>query len=305
MGRHANILGLKVAGLVFAAGLTSCGGSGSPTGHDPSPVLPTSAASVGETPTILSLNPCLDAILVEVAAPGQILALSHFSFDEGSSSIDSMVAAAFAYTGGTAEEIIALQPDIVFASTFIAPNTRAALERAGLRVETFVSPTSIDESMAQIRDVAAMAQRVDEGTDLIERIEATLPTPQSPPGNDGLRALLWQPGQIVAGEASLVWDIFDRFGWRNHSAAMGLNQADHVSLEMVMSDPPDLLLVAGDQAGQLHPVLNGLDATQVARFEPNLFYCGGPSIANAVARLDEIERDMDLNVSGGLAHDAR
>ena len=35
---------------------------------------------------------------------------------------------------------------------------KAALERAGLRVETFVSPTSIDESMAQIRDVAAMAQ---------------------------------------------------------------------------------------------------------------------------------------------------
>ncbi|HSF11877.1 MAG TPA: ABC transporter substrate-binding protein, partial [Erythrobacter sp.] len=84
--------------------------------------------------TIVSLNPCLDAILVEIAPPDQVLALSHYSRDPGSSSIPQSVAARYGVTGGTAEEVIALQPDLVLASTFLPQPTRSALERAGLRV---------------------------------------------------------------------------------------------------------------------------------------------------------------------------
>ena len=73
-----------------------------------------------ERPTVVSLNPCIDAILIEVAAPSQVLALSHYSRDPASSSIPAAVAARYGVTGGTAEEVIALQPDIVLASTFFA-----------------------------------------------------------------------------------------------------------------------------------------------------------------------------------------
>ena len=49
--------------------------------------------AVNQAPTIVSLNPCLDAILVEIAEPDQVLALSHYSRDPGSSSIPQDVAA--------------------------------------------------------------------------------------------------------------------------------------------------------------------------------------------------------------------
>ena len=40
------------------------------------------ATGKGEgAPTIVSLNPCLDAILVELASPAQVLGLSHYSRD--------------------------------------------------------------------------------------------------------------------------------------------------------------------------------------------------------------------------------
>ncbi len=84
-------------------------------------------------PTIVSLNPCTDAILAEVADPAQILAISHYSRDPRSSSMDMRVAQALPSTRGTVEEVLALHPDIVLGSTFIDPATASAYHRLGLR----------------------------------------------------------------------------------------------------------------------------------------------------------------------------
>lgn len=242
-------------------------------------------------PTIVSLNPCLDAILVEIdAGPGQVLALSHYSRDAGSSSIPAAVAARYDVTGGTAEEVIARAPDLVLASIYLPQPTRAALERAGLRVETFGSPATIAESAAQVRAVARLAGRDAAGEALAARIETPPPAPAS---DAPIHALLWQPGEIVAGEATLIAALLAEAGFASHAAARGLRQADRVTLEGVLADPPQVLLVAGNAPGQRHPVLErGLPGTPpgtlVAPFDPGLIYCGGPTIPKARARLAAI-----------------
>lgn len=238
--------------------------------------------------TFVSLNPCIDAILVEVAEPDQILALSHYSRDPTSSSIEPALAMQFAVTAGTAEEIIALQPDVVLASTFLDRATQSALERAGLEVVTFGSPSDVAQSMAQIREIAALAGHEAEGAELVAAIAGS----PAPTVADHPSALLWQPGQIVAGEASLVAEHLRWAGFENHAVARGLGQADHVTLEQIVADPPDVLLVAGDAPGQEHPLLGQLSDTHVARFDPGLFYCAGPSIIRARERLSEIRRTM-------------
>jgi iron complex transport system substrate-binding protein len=245
-----------------------------------------SGGGTARAPTIVSLNPCLDAILVEVA-PQQVLALSHYSRDPGSSSIPADIAARYAVTGGTAEEVIALQPDLVLASSFLPPPTRSALERAGLRVETFGSPTTIAASLAQVREVAALSGRAEAG----ERLAADITRAAAPAGEmRPLAALLWQPGEIVPGEATLVAEMLRAKGFANHAAAMGLSQADFVPLETVLADPPELLLVAGDSAGQRHPLLAGLSGTRVEPLEPRLLYCGGPTIIDLAQRLGTLRK---------------
>jgi iron complex transport system substrate-binding protein len=239
-------------------------------------------------PTIVSLNPCLDAIAVEVAAPRQVLALSHYSRDPGSSSIRQAIAARYAVTGGTAEEVIALAPDLVLASSFLPQPTRAALERAGLRVETFGSPTTIAASAAQVRDVARLAGREAEGAALVAAMaRAAAPAPAAP-----VDTLLWQPGEIVAGEATLVAEMLRAKGFASHAAAMGLGQADFVALETVLARPPELLLVAGDSAGQRHPLLGQLSGTRVEPLAPNLLFCGGPTVIALGERLDALRKEM-------------
>lgn len=244
---------------------------------------PVEQAAGEGAPSFVSLNPCTDAIIAEVAGPDQVLALSHYSRDPAASSMDVELAIQFGVTGGTAEEVIALNPDIVLAGAFIAPATKAALEAAGLQVETFGSPGTAEESIDQIERLASLAGRAQEGAALIEAIAHTESEAEL-----AYSALLWQPGEIVAGANALVHEHMRSAGLSSHAEALGLGQADRVTIEQILTDPPDILLVAGDAPGQLHPLLRDLEYTYVARFDPSLFYCAGPSIPKARERLAAI-----------------
>ncbi|MEO9462707.1 MAG: ABC transporter substrate-binding protein [Marinomonas sp.] len=244
-----------------------------------------------KTPTIVSLNPCIDAILVEVAQPEQILALSHYSGDPNAASMDVSRAREFGVTGGTAEEIIALQPDIVLASSFIAPATRNALERLELNVATFGIASDAETSAAQIREVAKLAGNTEGGEALIGRINAALAkTPNGKPRS----AILWQPGQIVPGSSALVSELMAASGFSNHAASNGMGQADYLSLEALLANPPEVLLIAGDASGQRHKALEQLPDTQIASFDPSLLYCAGPTIIRAMERLEDIREEAAI-----------
>lgn len=263
-------IGLAVA---VALGLAGC---------TPADLDSDNASSGG--PRIVSLNPCLDAILVEVAEPAQILALSHYSADPQSSSISRDVARRYDFTGGTVEEVLALKPDLVLVSTFMAPATRAALDDLGVRVESFGSPGSVDESVMQVNRLATLVEQRRNGEMLVEKIERSV---RQSNAVKPVSAVLWQPGGIVAGERQLISELLRAAGFSSHSAALGLGQADYLSLEQVLVDPPDVLLVAGKSPPQQHPALKEAEI-KVAHFDPSLVYCGGPTIPRAMERLREI-----------------
>ena len=243
-----------------------------------------------ERPSIVSLNPCTDAILVAVAEPEQILALSHYSRAPQSSSIAPGIARRFDTTGGTAEEVIALDPDIVLAGAFLQPATGQALQDLGVDVATFGIASEVEASFAQIRRIAELAGKPDRGAALIDDIAAALQRHTPPQGTAQLSAVLWQPGQIVPGEQTLMAQLMGRAGFSSHSEALGLGQADYLSLEQVLADPPQVLLVAGEARAQQHPALAELQGTAIESFDPGLLYCGGPTIIRAMERLGTIRQ---------------
>ena len=103
---------------------------------------------------VVSINPCVDAILMEVADPAQIAGISHYSKDPRASSITPTQAARFAATSGTAEEVVALAPDLVIAGGHVAPATIAALKRMDIALLQLGVPDTIAEDRAQIRQIA-------------------------------------------------------------------------------------------------------------------------------------------------------
>jgi iron complex transport system substrate-binding protein len=240
----------------------------------------------------VSLNPCTDAILAEVADPAQILAVSHYSHDPRGTSMDLAVARRFRATDGTVEEVLALDPDVVVGTTFMDPAQRASLADLGMRVETVGIASSVAASEAQVRQLAKVAGHPERGEALIARIESALRDAR--PSGPSVAAVLWQPDGIVPGEGALVSELMRRTGFASASAARGLGQADYLSLESLLADPPKMLLVAGSERGQHHPVLGRLRDVQRADFDPALLYCGGPTIVRAVGRLKVLRDEFGL-----------
>ena len=279
--------------LAFAALAPVLFGAGCEAPPAGSPVLT-------EHPTIVSLNPCTDAILAEWTPPEQLLAISHYSHAPRATSMEAGVAARYASTGGTVEEVLALDPDVVVASTFIAPATRAALTDLGYRVETFGSPRTIAESIAQVERLGAVSGHEDAAGALADRlraVEARVP-------EEGTTAVVWQPGGIVPGERSLVVELLERAGFADGGAAMGLGQADYLGLERVLADPPDVLFVAGSELGQRHPALAKASGVRVEALDPNLLYCGGPTILRAMERLGESRRRLGPRDGEAMSRDS-
>jgi iron complex transport system substrate-binding protein len=249
-----------------------------------------------ELPTIVSLNPCTDAILAEVADPDQLLAISSYSHDPASSSMGVEVARRFPATGGTVEEIAALNPDLVISGTLLAPATSQALGQLGYRLEQLPIAPDVATSQAQIRRLAALAGHPERGEAMVARIDAALARSAAPTGAP-LTAIVWQSGGIVAGKQTLISDLLARTGFSNAAVARGLGQASYLPLEAMVADPPQVIFAAGDPQSNenrllSHPALGSLNKTRRVAYDLSLLWCGGPTIPRALARMAEVRRAL-------------
>ncbi|MBY0306224.1 MAG: ABC transporter substrate-binding protein [Sphingomonas sp.] len=251
-----------------------------------------------QLPRIVSINPCVDAVLVRVADPAQIAAISHYSQDRRSTSIPLSIAARFTATSGTAEEVVALSPDIVIAGGHVAPPTIAALARLHIRLVQLPVPASIAESNDQIRAIARVTGHADRGERLVAQVNAAVRAAGNP-GHAPIPALIWQGGGLVPGSGTLADELLRVAGFRNLSASYGLQQWDVLPLEYLVARPPRVLLAVGDrdakQADRMlgHPVLNRLKPSVAVRdFGERLLHCGGPTIIDAVTRLADVRRSL-------------
>jgi iron complex transport system substrate-binding protein len=255
-----------------------------------------SDASAASPPQrIVSLNPCLDAILVRVADRRHIAALSHYSRDAQSSSI-AAVARTLPFTYESAEEIIALQPDLVLASRHSGVATRQALTRLGIAVATFGVPGTVSESVAQIREVAAHVGRGDRGEALVAQVEGALKSAGNGAGRRPIQALVFQSGGLVAGKDTLIGEVMQGAGFENVAARYGVGSWGTLSLEKLLADPPELLLSGRPRPGApswserliAHPALGKIaPRMRRAEFPPACLYCGGPVLIETARVLAE------------------
>lgn len=244
---------------------------------------------------IASINPCSDAILAEVADPAQIAALSAYSRNPASSSMDVALARRLPVTSGTVEELAALGPTLVVSGTFTPPATRNALARLGIPLVELPIAGSVEQSEAQVRELARIAGHPERGEAMVARIEAALAAAKPPPGLP-VSAVVWQSGGIVPGNTTLIADLLRRTGFASFSAARGLRQADYLPLERMLADPPRVIIAAGGHGEEdrllAHPALAALTHTSRAPLDPSLLWCGGPTIIRAAGRLAEIRRSL-------------
>jgi iron complex transport system substrate-binding protein len=258
-------------------------------------------APQAEPRRIVSLNPCLDVILAHVVDRNRITALSHYSRDRYGSTIAD-IARTLPFTYGTAEEVIALEPDLVLTGRPSSPALLNTLERVGIRTLQYSVPETVADSLAQVREVSVLVGRPERGDAVVRRIEAALAAAVPSPGTRPVSALVFMPGGFASGPGTLMDEMMRRAGLDNVIARYGLRGSANVPLEFVIADPPELLLSGEPSRGlpsraqrvMQHPALARVaGGMERAVFPERLLFCGGPVLIQTAAALSRA-RDAAL-----------
>jgi iron complex transport system substrate-binding protein len=232
-------------------------------------------AAAAKPARIVSLNLCIDDLVLRLAKPERIASVTWLSHDAGNSNIPEL-ARRFPKNHGLAEEIVPLNPDLVIAGAFSARIAVALLKRTSIPLAELGIPRNFAEIRQQI---ALMDARL-----------GAIPPPRGPRP----RAIVLNPNGATVGQGTLVGEIMTLAGLHNVAAELGIESYGTVPLEHVVLNAVDILIVSSSRDGPpalateilRHPVLATLaDRVRIITVPSRLWNCGGPASVEAVELL--------------------
>lgn len=252
-------------------------------------------------PRVMSLNVCTDQLLLELAAPEQIVSLSALS-GEAPVSFHHRAAADHPKNRGIAEEVFVAAPDIVVTGAYSLHNTTQLLQALGARVEVFDYTQTLETIPADIRRMGSVIGRSDHAEAKAKAFEARLAALARPVDADAPTVVVYGQNGVVLGSGTLADTVIRVAGLRNLAAERGIAGMAPYPLELLVADRPDIILLSSPYvdapaladviAG--HPALAALPAIRRDDLiPPGSWSCGGPFTLEALEALrllaDEVE----------------
>ena len=109
-----------------------------------------------------------------------------------------------------------------------------------------------------------------------------------------MKALLFQPNGFTTGPGTMMDELMRRCGLENIVARYGLKRSGTLPLELILADPPEVLLASEAAPGAqtwaeraaTHPALHKLSGRMRRATLPERYiYCGGPVLIEAARAL--------------------
>jgi iron complex transport system substrate-binding protein len=260
---------------------------------------------------IVSLNLCVDQILLEVVPHERIAGVSFLATDP-SMSMMAREAEGLPAVRGSAEEILALDPDLILAGEYTTAATVDLLRRLGRRVEIVPMASSFEGIRKVVMLVGGLTGESDRAAALVQAFDARLAEvkasavvrSETPPP----RAFAMQVNSLASGEGSLVDEVLREAGFENAARSRKLGPAGQLPLESLIADPPDVIVRANSAAdfrtvladNLRHPAFRALDASRPSVTIPmNEWLCGTPRIVDAVERLAVAREQLHHRAEAG------
>jgi iron complex transport system substrate-binding protein len=256
--------------------------------------------TAGKPRRIVSLNMCVDELILLLAQPQNIASVTWLSRDPKNSNVAEL-GVGIPVNHGLAEEIIPLNPDLVIAGIYTARTAVAMLKRAGVPVVEVGIPKSLDDVRGQIREIAGLIGEREKGEGVIAAMDASLAALPRPSTAVRPRAVVLNPNGATVGKGTLVDEIMTRAGLTNVAAELGIDSYGQIPLEAVAANAIDILIVSASRDGPpalateilRHPVLSALsDRTRIVVMPGRLWNCGGPAVVEAIERLMQVAREV-------------
>jgi iron complex transport system substrate-binding protein len=256
-------------------------------------LVPAALGAAGIAKRIVSLNLCTDELVLRLADRSNIASITWLSRDPISANVVDL-AADVPVNHGLAEEIIPLDPDLVVAGTFTARTAVAMLKATRFPVTEFGVAHNIADVRFGIRKMAALVGEPARGEALVASFDGRLAEIGTPAPGRRPTALVFNANGFTVGAGTLVDDVIARAGLDNVAAHMKLGNYSQLPLEIAVRSDVDVLVISARRDGPPslatalldHPVLSKLGPkTHIVVLPTNLWSCGGPEVAEAIARL--------------------
>lgn len=258
-------------------------------------VLPATAAA--KPVRVVSLNLCIDEILIDLVERERIAGLSHLAGDPAMTSRWAEMRR-LPLVHGSAEEVLALDPDLVLAGEGSTPATVGMLERLGRRVVKITMASSLAEIRTAVAAVADAVGEPERGRALVAGFDRRLAEAGARQVTPAPSAVAIQINSLTSGQGSLLDEVVTAAGLHNKArdleAQGALGPAQRLPLETLLTDPPDLIVLAnaaGDYRTVLADNLRHTAFQKLVAERPSIhlplrtWLCGIPSIAGTVERL--------------------
>lgn len=240
---------------------------------------------------IVSLNLCTDQLLILLARRERIAGVTRLAPLHESSALAEQAQGLPTVTG-SAEEVVALKPDLVLAGTYTTRYTTKMLRAFDIPVLTFPGAEDFHEVRRQIREVAGALHEPARGEEIIHQFDTRLAALAQSPAR---RAVFYRAGGYSSGAGTLIDAVFSAAKINNAAASAGLQGAGYLPLERIVYERPQWLITtlyrgksptAGMRVLQ-HPALQSIPKGEYI-LPQNLTACGGVWNADAAALLSHL-----------------
>jgi iron complex transport system substrate-binding protein len=244
------------------------------------------AAAAAAPKRVVSLNLCTDELLLMLAAPAQIVSVTHLSQQKAESAFWAR-AQRYRTNDGSLLSVARLRPDLVLTMGGGARDRTRIAERLGVRIVDLPYPQSLADIETGIRMVAAALGRKPLADQLVQKI-ATLKAAAPRAQHDTI--WLGGGGRSVAAEGlTAQWMALAGFRQRPLTG-------DRVSLEQLLVRPPKVVLrsdyrsdqYSGEQRWLRHPLARHARKSRTVTTDGRAWTCMGPALIPEIVRLRKI-----------------
>lgn len=257
-----------------------------------------SAAFADAPARVVSMNLCTDQLAMLLAAPGQLISVSHLASDPMAS---TMVAEAQAYpvNRGGAEQIFLMQPDLVLAGSYTSLASVELLRGLGIEVVQLPPASSLGDVAAHMRQIGAVLGQSEKAEAMAADFEMRLELFRHT--GDAATAAMYYPNGYTTGEGTLSDDILKLTGFRNIGAEAGVTGGGILPLERLVMAAPEMIVTSTPYPGAsrseeilIHPALAALrDKAAASRITDADWICGSPYLLRAVSAMADARTALD------------
>jgi iron complex transport system substrate-binding protein len=209
-----------------------------------------------------------DELLLALAEPGQIAALSHLATE---AEFSAVVAQARDYPklarDHDTESVLAFQPTLVLFADYSRAELVAQVRKTGIKVLVFDRYKSLEDAFANLRTLGEELGAGERAATIITACEARMRDLRARlAGTRRVRVLAPSTYGVIAGADTTFQDLCDHAGAENLAATLGQLQGHAPPpQEQMLSWPVEFVVVAGDN---LDAALAPLRAIPPYRFMP-------------------------------------